>query len=803
MSLFHRRAAPALGGADGTRRGRRAEQAPVLSRHPADLLRLAAGLIGFGAVAAAAGSGRPAAIERDVFRLINHLPDWVTLPLLFVMQAGAVGAVAVTAGASFLTRRYRLGFAFLIGGALAQSASVVFKAVVDRGRPGNLLSEVVVRGHVPGDLGFPSGHVATVAALATIAAPYLSRPLRRAAWVTVGLVALARVDVGAHLPLDVLGGIALGWAVGSAVNLVGKTPTGVPQDEQVRNALAELGFSVCSLRRVALDARASSPFLVETSGGRMVFVKFVSREQRNADLLWKLWRYTVYREVEDEVPFASPKQQVEHEAYLALLGARAGVRVPSVLVAGVGQDGSGVLVLEGIQGRSLEEVAPEDVPDTLLEEAWRQVLRLRDARIAHRDLRSSNLLLDDAGDVWVVDFGFAEAAATARRLNLDASELLASLALLVGAPRAVASAARVVGAEVLGQTLPFLQPLALMPATRQKMRSHPQLLGELRRAVAQAAGTEPPPLEPLVRWRWRSLLGLAGGLFAVHLLLPQLAELPAIARVVRTARWEWLAAAAVASAMRYPMAALSMVAALERPIGLGRATAAQVASSWANRAAPAGLGGLALKERFLERSGVERQSAIGALATAQLAGFVVHVLALLAVGGYLGRNLFEGLRAPHRWAAVSAIAVGAALAGGALWLPVVRSKVARLLRGQRHALSAALRSPGRAAALFGGAAGVNLGNALALAASLHAFGGRIALVKVIAVYLGGSAVASASPTPGGLGVIEAALVAGLSAFGVAAAPAVAGVLGFRLLTYWITIIPGFVTFRVLRRRKLL
>ncbi|MDQ4145972.1 MAG: flippase-like domain-containing protein, partial [Actinomycetota bacterium] len=603
--------------------------------------------------------------------------------------------------------------------------------------------------------------------------------------------------------LEVLGCMALGWVAGSVANLILKAPTGVPTDEEVREELAEIGFEASSAISLASKARSSSPFVVRTVDGRLLFVKVVSREQRNADLLWKLWRYAVYREIEDEVPFASPKQQVEHEAYLALLAAQAGARVPEVLVAAVSADGAGILILEGIEGESLEEVRPQDVSVDILDDAWKQAVRLREARIAHRDLRSSNLLLDRQGKVWVVDFGFGEAAAGQRRLDLDASELLASLALLAGVERAVASAARVAGRDVIAATLPFLQPFGLVPATRKQMRSKPGLLSELRAAAARTAGVQAPPLEPLIRWRWRTIFGLAAGLFAIHVLLPQLVELPAIARVLHRARWEWIAAAAVASAVRYPMAALSLVSALERPVSVLRATAAQLASSWANRAAPAGLGGVALKERFLERNGVERPGAVGALATSQLAGFIVHLLGLMAVAAYLGRNLLAQVKLPHGWPAAGLLALASVVGGGLLWFPLVRRKVTVLLRGQLHAMAAALSTPLRAAALFGGALGVNLGYALTLAAALHAFGAKLALIKIIAVYLAGSALASASPTPGGLGVIEAALVTGLTAFGAEPAPAVAGVLAYRLLTFWLTIIPGFVAFRLLRRRQLL
>ncbi|MDQ4145275.1 MAG: TIGR00374 family protein, partial [Actinomycetota bacterium] len=183
--------------------GERKPTAEVLSRHPADLFRLIAGLVVFGLLALAARRADPGTIQLAIAELVDRLPDVATVPLFVLMQAGAGGAVAVAAAASLLTRRYRLAVALLLGGALASLSTLVFKVLVGGRQAGRLLSELLLSGRVAGEAGFPSGHVATAAALATVAAPYLSRPLRRLSWLGVGLVAVARMDVGGHLPLEV------------------------------------------------------------------------------------------------------------------------------------------------------------------------------------------------------------------------------------------------------------------------------------------------------------------------------------------------------------------------------------------------------------------------------------------------------------------------------------------------------------------------------------------------------------------------------------------------------------------------
>jgi len=769
-------------------------------RHPGDVIRLiSAGLLLAGAFAASAVAFRwllcPAASVPGGLGTAGQV-------ITGLVQVACLAAVVVVVAATLRRRRFRLLAGLAAGAVAAAGLTAGILALLGAGRPATLTANQA-RGSWLASTAFPDPTLlAAAVAVVVAAAPWLSRPWRRAAWLALLLAAAARLLTGAVLPAELILALAAGVTAGAAVLVT----LGVP-DRRIGSAgiaatLRDAGLPVESVRPAEVEARGSRPFAAVTADGRRLFVKALGSDQRDADLLYRAYRAVRLRNVGDTRPAASLLHAVEHQALVGLMAERAGVSAPGVdRVVRAGD--TVLLVMPWAGGCSLDRLPAGQIGDDLLARLWAEVDKLHRAGIAHRSLRTANVMADPAGRPTIVDFSFSELDATPRQMDLDVAELLASLAVLAGEDRVVSAAAGVLGAGRLGRAVPLLQPLALSAATRRAVAGHDGLLTRTRTAAAAASGLQSPELARVQRVRPRTLLAIAALTGAFYYLLPKLAQVGSSWHALQSAHWIWLPVVIAFSALTYLAGAISLLGSVTVRLPFWPTVLTQGASSFINRVSPANVGGMALNVRYLQKTGVEPSEGVAAVGVNALAGAIVHVILLVIFLSWAGRGAGQAFKLPSGSKLLLILAILAAVVGLILvtrqgrkfavrkLLPSLRSSLASLWR--------VARSPVRLALLFGGSALVTLAYVGGLVASVAAFGVSASIAQVGAVYLIASFIAAASPTPGGLGAIEAATIAGLTGIGISSGPAVSAVLVYRLATYWLPVLPGWYSWRVLQR----
>jgi glycosyltransferase 2 family protein len=773
-------------------------------RYQADIVRLLASLVllAGGVLIAVHARNTIGGAEEDIVDVYERVPERFADVLAAVAVVSATVVPVVTVVFLALLRRYRQAGALILGGLAAVVAM-------------NWLSDVLAeRGVVAVDpntdqvieLTDPefatSPLIAAVIAFVVIASPRLSPQWRRVLWFGVGLLILFRVVSSSEPPLDIVIAVALGMAVGYLALLAFGTESADPDADEL---VAMLGPVADPVRIEQLAGGTPLRYAVDLVDGEKLQLRVRTRTDRSSDRLEQAWRTVRLRTSHVDEPYATVQRRIEHEVLAQTTAGAAGVRVAAVRGIVASSAGTVGLLEERLDGTAASALAAARLHLPLLRRIWRQVAALHRQRIAHRALGLAVVNVTAAGDVALCDFDAARLAASDRDLALDRAQLLVDTALRVGADDAVAVAVEALGPKAVVAAVPYLQPLALPAPTRRSLRGNREVLDALREAVRSATGVEPAPLARLERVRPRaavSILALAGGFY---FLLPQLADVGETAEAASRANWWWLVPIFAGAGATFFAAALSLVGSVPQPIPYLATVRMQVASAFVGRIAPANTGTLAVGVRFLQRSGVDTAAAGTAVGLNALVGLVVHLSLMAAFITWVGAR-GPGFSLPDTNAWLLVIAIGGVVSGLVVGLvPALRRRVLPPLLGYLRTAGSSLADvvtdPLRVLALLGGALGITFAFILTLMASVTAFGGGVSFPEIGAAYLIAAAIGSATPTPGGLGAVEAALVAGLSGYGMADSAAVSSVLTFRLATYWVPMIPGWVMFQQMQRNE--
>jgi uncharacterized protein (TIRG00374 family) len=412
----------------------------------------------------------------------------------------------------------------------------------------------------------------------------------------------------------------------------------------------------------------------------------------------------------------------------------------------------------------------------------------------------------------LTDFRNGVASASAAELDRDLAGALAATAVAVGAERAAAIAARSLTPEVLGSVLRHLHKPALDPAVGRSLRAQPKLLEEVRQQAAQAASIDQPELVQPRRVSWATLIMVAGSLIGGWALIGVLIDVSQSFDTVIGAEWLWVIMALVLAQLAYVASAVEGVGSVAGPLPFGRAVAVEIANAF-SALAGGSAAVFATRVRFYQKQGYDSSVALssGAIMTVAswLATGVLLIVSLPFAWGSIHLELSpeSGGNSKLVWIILAVVVAVAIVAGLALGVPRFRrlaaSKLLPRLRDVWSNLAQVASSPRKLVLLLGGSLASELLVAMALSVSLRAFGDHLRLPTLIVVITLAAMIGAVAPSPGGIGVVEAGMILGLTAAGVSEADATAAVFIQRLFTSYLPPIWGWVTLLWLRRRDYL
>ena len=783
-------------GDQGPAAGSQATHRRRLYRHRADVARLVFNLVllaGLLTLTWLAPSGLRT-FGNDALVLVGRLPRSLVEGLVGVTQLFAVVLPFVLVGLLVWWRRFVLLGLLAVAAAVASAVMAVLTHLTDDAVP---VDEIGFDRFESWFIGgqFPSStYLCGATAVLVCASPWLASRWRRAGWIFVAAAVAARILTATEVPIRLGVMLTVGAACGSLVLVVLGGPRRRVDVDAVTTALGEVGLPPRDVRLTSGDGEVPT-FAVTGEDGRTRTATMLGRDQRDSDLLLQIWRGLTRRGLDDVNPVGSPMRAVEREALALSLFRAAGASVPTALAVAETDDEAAVLVTEQPDGVLLAELPDDRVDDALLDAVWREVAMLQGRRLAHRALDTRHVVVAD-GRPSLVTPRQADLQASDEVLGADVAELLASLALVVGPERAVASAARELPAERLAGAVPLVQPAVFTRSTRRAYKGDKQAVTDLRNHLADVAGVEHVEVAQVNRITVKGTVSLVGSMVLAYYLISLASDWEDIWTAFTEADLTYAVPIIVLTAGTYFTGAMSLLGAVTTHLAMLRTTAVMFGQAFLNRFTPANAGGMAMRMRYLQLNGQDTAVAAAAVGLTSVASGVMQAIFIVVFFIWGGTSdKFGDFELPDVGTILIVIlAVGLVLS---LLLysrwgrKVVRPRVAGVVAKVRKNFGTLARDPSKLALLFGGAGLGKLFTLTCFWLSVLAFGVDMSYPKAGALYMVANTVGSAVPTPGGVGGIEAALTAVLIGFGVDSATAAGAVLFFRVLTFWLPTLPGY------------
>ncbi|MGA1329293.1 MAG: lysylphosphatidylglycerol synthase transmembrane domain-containing protein [Candidatus Nanopelagicales bacterium] len=589
--------------------------------------------------------------------------------------------------------------------------------------------------------------------------------------------------------LSAIGGITAGLLVRTLLG----TPSTRPSLEQVISEIPELKLSERDITQTE-----NNTFVARLSSGELIELEILDRDSDRAGFLASFWRTIRLRGIESGAGL--PMRVKAERLMLANLAARnAGINTAKLFsVKEISADAI-LVVRERLESDPINDETT-NLGETL-KQVWQQLDLMHQADIAHRHASLDSFGLVD-NKVVVKNLDAAVVASSKLLMALDIAELLLATTQLIGAKQSVKMAVDTFSIQRVFFAARLLQPIAMSASTRANLRNNKSSLSELRTALANLGfDTAETPIN-VERLKPRTIVLLTLSVAAGYALLNQLAEVNLI-EIFNTADTGWMLIALGFSALTYVGATFALTAFSPIRLSWLKAALAHLAASFVVLVTPPAIGAVSVNVRFLQRSGLTPGAAGATVAMNQVVMFGTHILMLIVVSVIAGTT--NELRFdPPRWVILTIFLVITVFLT-LLLIPVGRNWMLQVTQSLRQQMAPAfvkvISEPKRLLVATSGSILMNLAYILCLAASIRAFGNNTELITVAFIYLAGATLGSLAPTPGGLGAVEAVLVAALIAGGLPAGTAISVTLLYRLVTFWLPVLPGWLSLNYLTRRE--
>ena len=773
------------------------------ARRPRDLVTLLVALVltalvtGLGTLAAQTTAG----LDADLTTATRVLPSFV-LFILNTIGATAIVFIPILVGISLIKRNRARQ---LVEALFAAGISVLFLIVlsiliVQTNSPRLLLAltgGIQTQGVTPLD-----PLIAGLISFLVIARVFDRGKLGFISTVSVIALSFASLVAGQTTIVTQLVNILLGWSIGLAVRYLVGTPINRASIEKITEALEISGLKIVKIEH-SLETSEGRIYKAELNTGSQINIWVFDWELQGSGVLGSWWRGLNVK-TSGDFRGMSIRRRIERTALLTYAISATGVRVPEVELVKEIEPDSIFIALENINGSSFAEMNSKKIKITpsQIEKFLSDVKIMHEADIAHRSLSSENIFVSQSGDISFTGLHSGTIAATDLQKRVDLAEALVSAARSSSISETIVVAKKLFSTKELTKTIPAIQSVVMSRKTREYLKQEKELLNNLRIALGELLpSSEIQPIS-FQRIKWKNIILATASVIALYVLVPQFSQIN-IKELITTAEWKWAGVALLGSALTYFASTALLLAFISVPVNWYKALQAQLAASFATLVTPPTLGSVAVNIRFLNKSGVSGPTAATAVGVSQVIIFFIHVILLFIFGVIAGSQTDFSFR-PSRDSLVIIVLIFAFIVlifSISVFRNWILNKIRPIISQIGPVLSVISQQPQRLLLSVVSSIALNIAYIIAFYASLNAFGSNISIAATAFVYLAGATIGQAAPTPGGIGAVEAALIAGLTASGIPSGTALSGVLLYRVVTFWLPVLPGWYAFANLQRKN--